>query len=230
MEQTNRIGQNRKSKQEISENQIGDGILLCPVCGIAQTSIIGVSGDPEDTAEESVSGRPILHSVAIHLECADGHVWQHVYRAANGGILLAEHSVVTEKTVHPVDAATAEPQNRGILDRALRWSLRGLDRGSVDHVTLAELPGTALGWIRQKAGWSLQRMVARLNESSGIATELSHVLGPTTVERIERSAYARPVLTRLYRELIGAEVFDGLVQHGRSKRPAVFAVHGTVTM
>ena len=73
-------------------------------------------------------------------------------------------------------------------------------------------------------------MLSVLEQRPGGAEELLRRYSIAMLERIERSTVARPVLTRLYREVIGAEMFDELLEHVRTRTPELLIVCGSVAM
>ena len=83
-------------------------------------------------------------------------------------------------------------------------------------MALIRIPGRVLRWIRWKAGWSRARLSFMLSRNPAFAADAR---SSKSLERYEALVEVAPLVAERYRETLGPELFDALLEESRENFP-----------
>jgi hypothetical protein len=84
------------------------------------------------------------------------------------------------------------------------------------RVRLIDIPGYVLGWMRRRAGWPRKRLEDWFRKHR---TYDGDPVSERSIERTEASAACSPLQTTRYRDAIGDEIFDQILEDIPTKFP-----------
>lgn len=86
----------------------------------------------------------------------------------------------------------------------------------MNSISLLDVAGYALQWIREQAGWSRPRVTQILQRNREVSGDF---MSTKSMERWEASPLVPPLVVNRYRQVIGPDVFDELLERSRRVFP-----------